>query len=174
MINKILLVFVEPVRRKAKKLETTAPCVANRVESLCRGLPGKRHVSSSDSDFSEIKNKFPSQMEAPLRYNKQLNVPRNPSPLTVFIKQSPELLYTRPFPELERDFVKKYFENLLHLYLQVLTSSSFWIFQIQFIKIKATHLFNTIYEDTNLSVGWFITRAFTTSAGVPIIAPTSL
>ena len=69
MINKILLVFVEPVQRKAKKLETTAPCVANRVESLCRGLPGKRHVSSSDSNFSEIKNRFPSQMKAGLVNN---------------------------------------------------------------------------------------------------------
>ena len=28
--------------------------------------------------------------------------------------------------------------------------------------------------DFNLSVGWFITRAFTTSAGVPIMAPTNL
>ena len=28
-------------------------------------------------------------------------IPKNPSPLTVFIKQSPELLQTRPFPELK-------------------------------------------------------------------------
>ena len=112
----LLLVFVEPVRRKAKKLETKAPCVANRVESLCRGLPGKRHVSSSDSDFSEIKNIIwqPNGGETWVtKYlKKHFNVPRNPSPLTVFIKQSPELLYTRPFPELERDFMKKYFENV--------------------------------------------------------------
>ena len=66
MINRVLQVIVEPVRRKAKKLETTAPCVANRVESLCRGLPGKRHVSSSDSDFSEIKNIIWEPMEAGL------------------------------------------------------------------------------------------------------------
>ena len=103
--------FVEPVRRKAKKLETTAPCVANRAESLCRGLPGKRHVSSSDSNFQKSRTEFGWSRGNNI-LEKHFNVPRNPSPLTVFIKQSPELLYTRPFPELERDFMKKYFENV--------------------------------------------------------------
>ena len=36
---------------KARKLETMAPCVANKAESLCRELPVERHVSRSNTTF---------------------------------------------------------------------------------------------------------------------------
>ena len=126
---------------KARKLETMAPCVANKAESLCRELVVKRHVSSSKPTFQH------GQLLVKILGVKgwEEYIPKNPSPLTVFIKQSPELLYTRPFPELKKR------------------------------NITILSVTDTIVKLlTNLSVGWFITRALTTSAGVPIMAPTNL
>ena len=40
-----------PVQMKARKLETMAPCVANKEESLCRELAVERHVSRSNPTF---------------------------------------------------------------------------------------------------------------------------
>ena len=91
---------------KARKLETMAPCVANKAESLCRELPVERHVSRSNTTFQHgqlllklleifflagLRLGYGSNVLKGLKGWKEY-VPKNPSPLTVFIKQSPELL----------------------------------------------------------------------------------